>query len=157
MTGLRGMLTGLVLGSALVSSHAVAQRGSSSSLTHMVSVTVPPRVKVQVSNAALAVQSGVAGSSVQTTINGLAVSIRATQSWTLSISSKATKSNIRWSHEQTSGFAKMGGRDAMVASGTISQVPAAATVYFRNDAANESSDRAVTEALDAVTLTVVAQ
>ena len=51
----------------------------------------------------------------------------------------------------------MGGRDAIVASGTNSQVPTDATVYFRNDAANESSNRASTEGLDAVTLTVVAQ
>lgn len=156
MTGLRGMLTGLVLGSALVSRQAVAQSGSSVSLTHVVTVTVPARVKVQVSNAAPAVQSSVSGSSVQATTNGLAVSIRATQSWTLSISS-ATKSHLRWSHEQTSGFAKMGGRDAIVASGTNSQVPTAATVYFRNDAANESSNRAGAQGLDAVTLTVVAQ
>jgi len=45
----------------------------------------------------------------------------------------------------------------MVASGTNSQVPTAATVYFRNDAANESSNRVGTQGLDAVTLTVVAQ
>jgi hypothetical protein len=157
MTGLRGMLTGLVLGSALVSRQAVAQSGSSVSLTHLVTVTVPARVKVQVSNAAPIVQSSVAGSSVQATTNGLAVSIRATQAWTLSICSTATKSHLRWSHEQTSGFAKMGGRDAKVASGTNSQVPAVTTVYFRNDAAKESSNRAGTEGLDAVTLTVVAQ
>ena len=86
MTGLRGMLTGLVLGSALFSRQAVAQHGSSVSLTHMVTVTVPPRVKVQISNAAPVVQNAVNGSSVQATTNGLAVSIRATQSWTLSIS-----------------------------------------------------------------------
>jgi hypothetical protein len=156
MTRLRGMLTGLVLGSALVSRQAVAQSGSSVSLTHLVTVTVPARVKVQVSSAAPASQSSLSGSSVQATTNGLAVSIRATQSWTLSICS-ATKSHLRWSHEQTSGFAKVGGRDAMVASGTNSRVPTAATVYFRNDAANESSNRAGTQGLDAVTLTVVAQ
>jgi hypothetical protein len=157
MTGLRGMLTGLVLGSALFSRQAVAQHGSSVSLTHMVTVTVPPRVKVQVRNAVPAVQSVVAGSSVQATTNGLAVSIRATQSWTLSIASAARKSPLKWSHDQTSGFSKMGGRDAVVASGTNSQVPTDATIYFRNAAANEASDRAGTEGLDAVTLTVVAQ
>jgi hypothetical protein len=157
MAGLRGMLTGLVMGSMLASSLAVAQRGSSVSLTHVVSVTVPPRVKVQVRNAAPAVQSVSAGSSVQTTINGLAVSIRATQPWSLSLSSKAAKSQIRWSHEQISGFTKMGGRDALVASGTMSQVPAAATVYFSNVATSDTSNRAGTEGQDEVTLTVVAQ
>jgi hypothetical protein len=157
MTGLRWMLTGLVLGSALVATQAVAQSGSSVSLTHLVMVTVPARMKVQVSNPAQAAQSSVPGSSVQATTNGLAVSIRATQAWTLSIGSTATKSHLRWSREQNSGFAKMGGRDAIVASGTNSQLPTAATVYFRNDAANESSIRAGAQGLDAVTLTVVAQ
>jgi hypothetical protein len=151
------MLTGLVLGSALVSSPAVAQRGSSVSLTHMVTVTVPPRVKVQISNTASVVQNAVNSSSVHATTNGIAVSIRATQSWTLSIASAARKSPLKWSHDQTSGFSKMGGRDAVVASGTNSQVPTDATIYFRNDATNEASDRAGTEGLDAVTLTVVAQ
>lgn len=155
MVGLRGMLTGLVLGSALVSRPAVAQ--SSSSLTHVVSVTVPPRVKVQVSNAAPVVQSAVRVSSTQTATDGLSLSVSATQSWTLSIGSAARKSHLQWSHAQTSGFASVNGTDTTIASGTISQAPTAATVFFRNTIAGASSDRSSTDESDTVTLTVAAQ
>lgn len=147
------MLAGLVLGSALISREAVAQSGSSVSLTHMVTVTVPPRVKVQISSATPVVQNAVNRSSVQATTNGLALSIRATQSWTLSIGS--AKKSLNWSHDQTSGFAKIGS-DAVVASGTNSQVPTDATVYFRNDV-NEAARRSNTEGSDAVVLTVAAR
>jgi hypothetical protein len=148
MTVFRQMWSGLVLGTALLSSGAIAQ-GSSVSLSHVVTVTVPPRVKVQISNAVPFVQNVVNGSSVQATTNGLAVSVRATQSWTLSISSNK-KSPMEWSHDQASGFAHIGS-DAIVASGTNSQVPSAATVYFRNDAAGNSAGT------DAVILTVAAR
>jgi hypothetical protein len=147
MTVLRRIWSGLVLGSVLVSSSAIAQSGSSVSLTHMVSVTVPPRVKVQISSAQV-VQNVVSGSSVKETTNGLALSIRATQSWALSLSS-AGKSSLKWSHDQSSGFAKMGSA-SIVASGTNSQIPTAATVYFRNEAGNSVGS-------DAVILTVAAR
>ena len=147
MVGLRCMLTAIVLGSALVAHTAVAQ-GSSVSLTHVVTVTVSPRVKVQVSNLAPAAQSAARVSSGQTPTDGLALSISATQSWTLSINAAGKASDLQWSHDRSSGFAKIGGHDAMVASGTLSQVPTAATLFFRAASANES---------DAVVLTVVAQ
>lgn len=149
MTVLRRMWSGLVLGSALLSSSAIAQSGSSASLSHLVTVTVPPRVKVQISTAAPVVQYVANGSSVQATTNGLAVSVRATQSWTLSISS-AGKSPLKWSHDQSAGFARIGS-DSIVASGTNSVVPTAATVYFQNDAAGNSAGS------DAVVLTVAAR
>ena len=157
MARLRGMWTGLVLGSALISSVAVAQGVSSVSLTHVVTVTVPPRVKVQVSSFAPAVQSAVNGSTVQSTTNGLALSIRATQSWTLSIGSAAKASKLQWSIDQASGFAKMDGRDAMVASGSNARVATAATVFFRNADVNGSSDRSSTAGPDTAILTVAAQ
>jgi len=151
MTVLRRTWSGLVLGSALlVTRTAIAQSGSSGSLTHMVTVTVPPRVKVQISSVAPVIQNAAKSSSVRATTNGLAMSIRATQSWTLSISSK-NKSGLNWSHDQASGFARIGS-DAIVASGTNSEIPTAATVYFRGDA---TRDR--TEGSDAVVLTVAAQ
>jgi hypothetical protein len=153
MVGLRCMLTAFVLGNALVSHIAVAQ-GSSVSLTHVVTVTVPTRVKVQVSNVAPAVRTAATVSSRQTATDGLALSISATQSWTLSITSAGKTSDLQWSHDRSSGFAKTGGRDATVASGTLSQVPTAATVFFRN--ATESVHSA-TEGSDTVTLTVAAQ
>ena len=153
MAGLRCMLTALVLGSALVSHTAVAQ-GSSASLTHVVTVTVPPRVKVQVSNVAPAAQSALKVAAAPTSTNGLSLSISATQAWTLSVGSVAKKSHVQWSYDPNSGFSSVGGNDATVASGTISQVPTRATVFFRNAG---GSDLSGTEGSDAVMLTVVAQ
>ncbi len=156
MFRLRCMLTSIVLGTALISHSAVAQ-GSSVSLTHIVSVTVPPRVKVQVSNVAPAVQTTATVSSRQTPTDGLALSISATQSWTLSITSAGKTSDLQWSHDRTSGFASIGGSDAMVASGALSQIPTAATVFFRNATTTKSSNRGGSNESDAVILTVVAQ
>jgi hypothetical protein len=150
------MLTGILLGTALISHGAVAQ-GSSVSLTHVVSVTVPPRVKVQVSNVAPAAQTTATVSSKQTPTDGLAVSISATQSWTLSITSAGKTTNLQWSHDRSSGFASIGGSDATVASGALSQIPAAATVFFRNAATTDSSNRSSANESDAVILTVAAQ
>ena len=153
MVRIRCMLAGIALGTALISHGAVAQ-GSSVSLTHVVSVTVPPRVKVQVSNVAPAAQTAATVSSRQTPTDGLALSISATQSWTLSITSTGKTSDLRWSHDRKSGFAMIAGQDATVASGTLSQVPTDATVFFRNAA---ESVRSATDGSDMVTLTVVAQ
>jgi outer membrane scaffolding protein for murein synthesis (MipA/OmpV family) len=153
MVRLRCMLTAIALGATLVSHTAVAQ-GSSVSLTHVVTVTVPPRVKVQVSNVAPAPQTAATVSSRQTPTDGLALSISATQSWTLSINSAGKKSDLQWSHDRSSGFARVGRNDATVASGTLSQIPTDATVFFRNAAESVRSD---TEGSDAVMLTVVAQ
>jgi hypothetical protein len=150
------MLTAIALGNALLSHTAVAQ-GSSVSLTHVVTVTVPPRVKVQVSNVAPAAQTTAIVSSRQTPTDGLALSISATQSWTLSITSAGKTSDMQWSHDRNSGFATIGGRDAMVASGALSQIPTAATVFFRNATTTESSNRANANESDSVILTVVAQ
>ena len=102
MAGLRRTLTVLALGSAIISRTAEAQYGSSVSLTHTVTVTVPPSVKVQVTSAAPTAQrSGLVASS-QTTIDGLALSVSATQPWTLSIASAAGKSGLQWSHDRGS-------------------------------------------------------
>jgi hypothetical protein len=153
MVRLRCMLTAFVLGSALVS-HSAAAQGASVSLTHVVTVTVPPRVKVQVSNVAPAAPSAVRVSSSQAPIDGLALSISATQSWTLSITSAGKTSNLQWSRDRNSGFAKMEGQNATVASGALSQFPTDANIFFRNAL---ESVRSVTEGSDVVTLTVVAQ
>jgi len=153
MVRLRCMLTAIVLGTALISHRVVAQ-GSSVSLTHVVTVTVPPRVKVQVSSVAPAIQTTATVSSRQAPTDGLALSISATQSWTLSITSAGKTSDMQWSHDRSSGFATIGGSDAMVASGTLSQIPTASTVFFRNAAESVGS---ATEGSDTVTLTIVAQ
>src|SRR6266446_7419816 len=155
MVRLRCVMIAIVLGTAVISPRAGAQ-GSSVSLTHVVSVTVPPRVKVQVTNVAPAVQTAASVSSKQTPTDGLALSISATQSWTLSITSAGKTTDLQWSHDRSSGFAGIGGSDAMVASGALSQIPTAATVFFRNATADSSNGASVNES-DAVILTVVAQ
>jgi len=114
-------------------------------------------VKVQVSNVAPAVQTVASASSKQTPINGLALSISATQSWTLSITSAGKTTDLQWSHDRSSGFASIGGSDAMVASGALSQIPTAATVFFRNATTTDSANRASAYESDAVILTVAAQ
>jgi hypothetical protein len=92
---------------------------------------------------------------VQTSTDGLALSISATQPWTLSIGSTALKSHLQWSHERGSGFTNVSADDATVASGTIAQVPTAANVFFRND--TSSSNRGNPDASATVLLTVTAQ
>lgn len=82
---------------ALVSRPAAAQiRGSSSSLTHVVSVTVPARVKVKVSSIGM-MSSRPVGSAVKaveapTVASALAVSVDANRAWVLSVSAPATGS-----------------------------------------------------------------
>src|SRR6266404_3010691 len=151
MARIRCMLTGLVLGSAIVSRAAVAQQGSSVSLTHTVTVTVPPRVKVQVGNLASNIQSASRVSTIQG-IDGLALSISATQSWTLAIASASAKSRVQWSHDVNSGFAAVSSSQATVASGEISQTPTTAKVFFRNLAKGDSSIAGSAEGSDAVML-----
>jgi len=154
MIRLRGMWTGLVLGSAIISRQSLAQ--SSVSLTHVVSVTVSPRVKAQVTSFAPAVQTGATVSSIQSATNGLVVTVNATQAWSLSIGS-AGKSTHQWSRDAASGFARVDGTDATIASGTISRVPSSAAVFFRAAPAVASSDRNGSEGSEPVMLTVAAQ
>jgi hypothetical protein len=156
MVRLRCVMMATVLGTALIS-HSAGAQGSSVSLTHIVSVTVPPRVKVQVSSVAPAGQTAASVSSKQTPTDGLALSISATQPWTLSITSAGKTTDLRWSHDRSSGFARIGGSDAVVASGALSQIPTAATVFFRNAPTTDSWNRANANESDAVILTVAAQ
>jgi hypothetical protein len=155
MARIRCMLTALVLGSAIVSRPAVAQHGSSVSLTHTVTVTVPPRVKVQVGTLGPVAQTASLVYARQG-MDGLAVSISATQSWTLAIASTSAKSRVQWSHDLNSGFADVSARQATVASGEISQTPTNANVFFRNLSKSDSSIVGGAEGSDAVMLTVVA-
>jgi hypothetical protein len=151
MAHLRSAFVAIALGSALVSRSAVAQHGASVSLTHTVTVTVPPRVKVQVGNALVSPRaSGVSGTP---SANGLSLSISATQPWALSIGA-ATKSKLQWSRDGGSSFSAVTDAQSTVASGTLSQNPTSATVFVRSavparDGGSEDSD--------AVMLTMVAQ
>ena len=155
MIRLRGMWTGLLLGSAIISRQSLAQ--SSVSLTHVVSVTVPPRVKAQVTSFAPAIQTATRISSIQPATNGLVITVNATQAWTLSIGSTAGKSTHQWSHDAASGFARVATTDAMVASGTISHIPTSAAVFFRSAPAVASSDSNGSEGSEPVMLSVAAQ
>jgi hypothetical protein len=148
------MWTGLVLGSAIISRQSLAQ--SSVSLTHVVSVTVPARVKAQVTSFAPAAQTATRVSSIQPATNGLVITVNATQAWTLSIGSAAGKSKHQWSHDAASGFARVDTTDAIVASGTISHIPTSAAVFFRNASA-VASDMKGSEGSEPVMLTVAAQ
>jgi hypothetical protein len=145
MAAIHRTLAALALGTALVAGPALGQQSASVSLTHTVSVTVPPRVKVQVSAAPVAAQM-VAGSPA-----ALSVSVSATRSWTLSIGS--SRSGVQWTTNRASRFSRVTPADATIASGGNSQLPADATLYLRNAARSDSSD------IDAntVVLTVVAQ
>jgi hypothetical protein len=135
MVSIHRSLLAIVLGSAMISRGAVAQRGASSSLTHTVSVTVPPRVKVQVSSLSASSVSAVNAGSAGPSTQGLALNVSATQAWVLSIGSNPSSdlnSKVRWSLESGTGFSKLTSSQARVASGSLASDPRAATVFFRN-------------------------
>jgi len=152
MAAFRPMLAALILGSSLIALPAAAQPGSSVSLTHTVTVTVPPRVKVQIGAVAPAMRAIVAS---PTHRDALAVSVSATQSWILSIGS-ANDSQVQWSTDLASGFVTVARDDARVASGAISETPAAAILYLRSAAASKVRETSGIEGSDAVILTMVA-
>jgi hypothetical protein len=114
-------------------SSTVAAQNASVSLVHTVTVTVPPRVKVQVgsfSPAAPAVRIGNLNSPTQ----GLSLSVNATQAWTLSVAaaSDAAPSSIRWSRDASTGYAGLTSSEVTIASGVLSSQPRAANVFFRD-------------------------
>jgi hypothetical protein len=140
MVGLTRTLMAVALGTTMISLPAKAQQASSS-LTHTVSVTVPPRVKVQV--AALSVTpSLVSVGTAKEPIQGVAVTVNATRTWILSIGSARTQasgiSNIQWSLDSASAFSQLLS-DVIIASGSLSSQPAAAGVYLRNVAREPTS------------------
>jgi hypothetical protein len=83
MVRIHRILKAVALGMAIISSSAFAQSGSSMSLVHTVSVTVPPRVKIQVRSAQVA-GSFASRALANPTTEGIAVSIAATRAWVLS-------------------------------------------------------------------------
>lgn len=106
MAGIRRLLTGLLITSAIISLPAAAQ--SSASLTHVVTVTVPARVKVQVSS--LSASSPAAVRMSATPASGLSVTVRASKTWVMSVTSAsglASKSQPQWSRDGNSGVATL--------------------------------------------------
>jgi len=154
MAHLRSAVTAIALTSALISRSAAAQHGASASLTHTVSVTVPPRVKIEVGSTQAAPSAlRVSG---QSPANGLSLSISATQPWTLSIGA-ASKSRLQWSADSQSGYTAVTEQSATVASGELSQIPASAQVFVRPIKSVISVRDGGASDSEAVILTVVAQ
>ena len=112
MAGIRRILTGLTVASAIMSLPAAAQ--SSASLTHIITVTVPARVKVQV--ASLLASSPAAVRMAPTSATGLSVTVRASKAWVMSVTSAsgvASKSQLQWSRDGNSGVATLMSRNAV--------------------------------------------
>lgn len=147
MVRVRRMLSLVAFGSALVAPPARSQQSSTVSLTHTVSVTVPPRVKVEVGK--LTSSAETSPSLPATPSAGLAVSVRATQAWALTIGSTHGSSKVQWSTQRSGGFSVVG-QEKLVASGELSLAAAAATIFFREGGQPREDES------DIVILTVVA-
>src|SRR5256714_9056401 len=143
MVRFRRSLLVIAIGSAMLSHGAVAQRGSSSSLTHTVTVTVPPRVRVQVAPFSATSVSPVSAESVSPATQGLSLNVSATQAWVLSIGSNPASelnAKVRWSLESGSGFSKLTSSQVRIASGSIAGDRSPANVFFRNIVDAASAD-----------------
>jgi len=151
MVNLRPISLAVVLASAIISREANAQ-GASVSLTHTVTVTVPPRVRVQVGPTA---QSMVRVAN-EPSANGLSLNIKATQPWSLFIGASKS-SRLQWSRDSSSGFASIAGGESAVASGTSSPTLTPAMVFVRSAAVSSESNENETEPSGPVLLTIVAQ
>jgi hypothetical protein len=136
MAGIRGILAGLAISSAIIAVPAVAQSGASASLTHTVSVTVPPRVKVQVANLSVSTPGLVRNAASQMKTDGLALTVKASRAWVLTIGSAsdvaASKSHLQWSSDNGSEFSTVTSTHAVVASGVRSFDAADAKLFFRS-------------------------
>ena len=142
MAGLRGILAGLVISSPIIAHPANAQPRSSTSLTHMVVVTVPSRVKVQVASLAVSTPASTKVPPGELNTVGLALTVNATQAWVLSIGSASDvatgKRGVQWSRDDRSQFSAVTANQVTVSTGVSSLDAKAANVFFRN--ANGSRD-----------------
>jgi hypothetical protein len=138
---------------ALISSPVVAQNGSVS-LVHTVTVTVPPRVQVQVGSFSAATTSVKVGN-LNSSTQGLSVSVKASQAWTLSISAAPDRalSSIRWSRNGSTGYAGLTSSEVTIASGVLSNQPNTSEVFFRDNSSGSKGDSSATS----IVLTVSAQ
>jgi hypothetical protein len=132
MVRIQHTLKALAAAIAIVAQPVAAQ--SSASLTHTVSVTVPPRVRVQV--APVAVSSvAMRASSANATTQAISLSVNATRAWVLSmgsVGSASSRTPIRWSRGAASGYTALSGQDVSIASGSFSARPKSADLFFRN-------------------------
>lgn len=156
MVRIQRTLKTLAAALAIIAQPVAAQ--SSASLTHTVSVTVPPRVKVQVAPAAVVSSASIGTSSPNATTQAISLSVHATRAWVLSLGSVAnagSKTPIRWSRGANSGYTALSAHDVTIASGALSAQPNSAELYFRNVGAAKLEN--VADASEAqVVLTVAA-
>ena len=136
MAGIRGIVSALAIGSALVALPANAQSRGSASLTHTVNVTVPSFVKVRVASLAVSTSDPANVSSRETNSSGISLTVSASQPWVLAIRSAtdvATRNSaLQWSPAGRSQFSTITTKDVPVASGVSSFHASAANMVFRN-------------------------
>jgi hypothetical protein len=115
-------------------------------------VTVPARVKVQVAN--IAVGADQPGESKST---GLALSINATQRWSLSIDAPSD-ARLRWSGDGESGFTALDPGQSIVTSETRGPIRTARSILVRSSAQDSRKSSGFDgDATPTVLLTIVAQ
>ena len=136
MAGLRGILAGLVVGSAIMALPVNAQSFASSSLTHTVVVSVPSRVRVQVASLSASTPALIKVSAGELNTVGLSLTVNATQAWVLSIGSASDvttrKPGVEWSRDGRSRFSAVTANHVPVATGVNSTDAKAANVFFRS-------------------------
>jgi hypothetical protein len=155
MIQFRTLSVAIVVGSAMFFSRpAAAQYGNGSkSLMHTVSVTIAPRVKVELSLVSL-MSSHSAPAAVKLTSNqgsaeGLALSVHATQSWVLSMKSsgpvdRTRGSRVHWASSPSGNYSAITSADTVLVAGARAESRADTAVYFR-DAQNAAGSRSVEE------------
>ena len=155
----RVLMSVLGVGSLLAIPSAAQTGTGTSSLTHVVSVTIAPRVKVRVSALSLSprnVHAAVRVTAADAATSGLALTVHANQAWVLAIKSApnveaSPRTMLLWSNSPTGRFTPISSADSPLVSGTGSAAPVDTTVVFRDP----SQRRSVT-AEQAVVLTVTA-
>ena len=144
MAGLRGILAGLVISSAIMALPASAQPRASASLMHTVVVTVPSRVKVQVARIATPTPASIKVSAGDLNTVGLALTVDATQAWVLSIGSASDVTTrtpgVHWSRDGRSQFSAVTTNNVPVATGVNSLDAKAASVFFRSANGNKDGE-----------------
>jgi hypothetical protein len=108
---------------------AAAQMPMSSSVIHTVSVTVPPRVRVQVKSLPA---TSVASQSPEPA-RGMSLSVAATQGWVLAIETRASGKSPRaeWSRQNGRGFTSIAQSGTVIARGKMAAAPVAADLFVR--------------------------
>jgi hypothetical protein len=144
MVGCRSVLITLFLATALIARPLAAQMGNASSI-HTVSVTIAPRVKVQVSSFPAS-----SAAITKSSVSGVAVSVAATRPWTLSVASTKSGRSVKWSRSRQRGYAPLSANQATVASGEHGATSVDTAIFFNADSANSTSD-------SPVVLTIVAR